>query len=90
MSNVIDLDSRRPHDVSDEEMDMLMQVLVDLRSVMPDAVLKRDLSERGDPIVGFYAHNDALPLVSWTRIGGREAWLDADGRERPGPMSAGV
>jgi hypothetical protein len=86
MSNVIDLDSRRPHDVSGAEMDRLMQVLVDLRRVIPDAVLKKCLSERGDPIVAFCAHNDALPLVSWTRANGREGWLDADGREIPAPM----
>jgi hypothetical protein len=90
MSNVIHLNSRRPHDVSGDEMDVLLQVLADLQLVIPNAVLKRDLSERGDPIVAFCAHNDALPLVSWTRVNGVQAWLDADGREILAPMVAAV
>jgi hypothetical protein len=90
--NVINLDSRRPRDVTDAEMRMLMRVLVDLRRVWPDAVLVKGLGERGDPWVSFHPHagGDCDPLLTWTRVGGRTAWLDENGRERPAPTAAGV
>jgi hypothetical protein len=92
MSNVVNLDSYRSHDVTDAELEMLMRVLVDLRRTMPDAMMKKDLSELGDPIVSFHPHDggDCDPLMTWTRINGKTAWLDENGRERPAPTAAEV
>jgi hypothetical protein len=89
MSNVIDLNARRPRGISEVERAMLMRVLADVRRVCPEAVLQEGVGDCGDPWASVHAHKgDCDPMLTWTRINGCDAWLDVTGEEIQAPKAA--
>jgi hypothetical protein len=78
MSNVVELS--RPHGFTNADMALLFRVLAELRRVHPAAVLETGCVDEGDPWANIEADEDGDIVISATRVDGKWAWMDAQGK----------